>query len=253
VRTNTLIKIKDHEGNSAFDVYNATIARRALQHPSQLDMVEGSEVGDDDPVGSGSQEAAGTTQVNIGGDELFAFGSNKNLTLGFSDGDDRQHPERINLQRPDHLIFRFYREQLFAKTAVGETITNLPAANVSSVSELPALIRNQPIIIQDVILAKLHSAILTADPESNLYVCGFGPGGRLGTGDEITRFSYVCVESGGLAGKKIVAVALGQNHTIAVSSDGEVFTWGTNTYGQLGYNLPRPVCLLLPFKCPLSH
>jgi alpha-tubulin suppressor-like RCC1 family protein len=103
------------------------------------------------------------------------------------------------------------------------------------------LIRNRPIIIQDMALSKLHSAILTTDPESNLYICGFGPGGRLGTGDETTKFNYVCIEGGGLAGKKIVSVALGQNHSIVASELGEVFTWGTNTWGQLGYSLPRPV------------
>jgi alpha-tubulin suppressor-like RCC1 family protein len=71
-------------------------------------------------------------------------------------------------------------------------------------------------------------------------MCGFGPGGRLGTGDETTRFGYVCIEGGGLAGKKVTAIALGQNHSMAVSSEGEIFTWGTNTWGQLGYSLPRP-------------
>ena len=121
---------------------------------------------------------------NIGGDEMFAFGSNKNLTLGFGDEDDRQHPERINLKRPDHLLYRFYRGHLLSKSDAGEALTDLPPATLNSVSDLPALIRNRPIIIQDVALSKLHSAILTTDPESNLYICGFGPGGRLGTGDE---------------------------------------------------------------------
>jgi inhibitor of Bruton tyrosine kinase len=111
---------------------------------------------------------------------------------------------------------------------------------VKTVSDLPILTRYRPIIIKDVVLSKLHSAILTNDPESNLYLCGFGPGGRLGMGDETTRFNYVCV-GGGLAGKKIIAVALGQNHSVAVSSDGAIFTWGMNTWGQLGYSLPRPV------------
>jgi hypothetical protein len=249
IRTNALIKIKDHEGNSAFDVYNATIARRTLRHPGQSETIEGSEAEDDDFVGSGSQESDATMHSNIGGDEIFAFGSNKNLTLGFGDEDDRQHPERINLKRPDHLLYRLHREQLLSKSGAGEILTDLPLVSVNSVSDLPALIRNRPIIIQDVALSKLHSAILTTDPESNLYVCGFGPGGRLGTGDETTKFNYVCIEGGGLAGKKIVAIALGRNHSIAVSEQGEVFTWGTNTWGQLGYTLPRPVSPLLFFTC----
>jgi alpha-tubulin suppressor-like RCC1 family protein len=219
-----------------------------LLHSGQSETFEGSEAGDDDSVGPGNKESDATMNSSIGGDEMFAFGSNKNLTLGFGDEDDRQHPERINLKRPDHLLYRFHREQLLSRSGAGEAVINLPPATVNSVSGLPALIRNRPMIIQDVALSKLHSAILTTDPESNLYVCGFGPGGRLGTGDETTKFNYVCIEGGGLAGKKIVAVALGQNHSIAVSSDGEVFTWGTNTWGQLGYTLPRPVSPLLFFR-----
>jgi hypothetical protein len=241
IRTNLLIKIKDHEGNSAFDVYNATIARRTLQHAYQSKPVHGSEVEDDDSVGPGGTESNAMMHPSISSDEMFAFGSNKNLTLGFGDEDDRQHPEKITLKRPDHLLYRFYREQLLSNSGAGGASVDHVQAGVNTVLDLPALIRNRPIIIQDVALSKLHSAILTTDPESNLYICGFGPGGRLGTGDETTRFNYVCIEGGGLPGKKIVAIALGQNHSIAVSGEGEVFTWGTNTWGQLGYTLPRPV------------
>ncbi len=46
------------------------------------------------------------------GDEIFAFGSNKNISLGFSDHDDRQFPERVFLKRPESLIRRFYEEYL---------------------------------------------------------------------------------------------------------------------------------------------
>jgi inhibitor of Bruton tyrosine kinase len=240
-RVNAVIKIKDHEGNSAFDVYNATIARRALEHRSHSETVSAYDDEDDDSEGVRSRGSDNLAFGSIDADEIFAFGSNKNLTLGFGDGDDRQHPEKINLKRPDHLLYRFHCEHLHSRYEAGEAAGKVPYAPVTSVSDLPALTRNRPIIIQDVTLSKLHSAILTTDPESNLYMCGFGPGGRLGTGDEQTSFNYVCVEGGGLAGKKIVAFALGQNHSMAVSSEGEVFTWGTNTWGQLGYTLPRPV------------
>lgn len=243
LKSNALIKIKDHEGNTAFDVYNATIARRTLEHHSLND--EESQVEDDDFEGStttGDMVPSDMRTASIDGDEVFAFGSNKNLNLGFGDEDNRQHPERITLRRPDHLLRIFYREHLAAKENAKEALfSDAPDITANTpVSELPALISNRPIIVHDVALSKLHSAILTTDPESNLHMCGFGPGGRLGTGDEATRFHYVCIESGALAGKKIVSVALGQNHTLAISKEGEIFTWGTNTYGQLGYTLPRP-------------
>jgi hypothetical protein len=94
-------------------------------------------------------------------------------------------------------------------------------------------------MIQDVVLSKLHSAVLTADPASNLYVCGVGRGGRLGLGDENTRFTYTPVQ-GPFTDKKVVQVALGQNHSMAIDDTGALWTWGNNAEYQLGYVLPEP-------------
>jgi alpha-tubulin suppressor-like RCC1 family protein len=234
----SVIKVKDREGNSPFDVYNATIARRSLH----LSEERGADDGSQDDAESVNDVLEGiASESTIDGDEIFAWGSSRNHGLGFKDQDDRQHPEKITLQRPDHLLFRFYREHLESTQVISDTSNNKTSTSFpKSVSELPTLVSNRPIVIQDVALSKLHSAILTTDPESNLFMCGFGPGGRLGTGDETTRFSYTCIEEGSLAGKKIMTVALGQNHTLAVSSDGSVHSWGTNSHGQLGYTLPKP-------------
>ncbi|KUJ23066.1 uncharacterized protein LY89DRAFT_635209 [Mollisia scopiformis] len=233
----SVIKVKDYEGNSPFDVYNATIARRSLQ---AIPDASGSDDGSDDAASSiaGTNPEGHLIHGSIDGDEVFAWGSSRNHGLGFKDQDDRQHPEKITLKRPDHLLFRFYREYV-ESVAHGDTALKLPPTP-KSVSELPILISNRPIVIQDVAVSKLHSAILTTDPESNLYMCGFGPGGRLGTGDETTRFSYTPIEEGALSGKKVIKVALGQNHSLAVTSEGSLLSWGTNTHGQLGYTLPRP-------------
>ncbi|KAL5318787.1 hypothetical protein ACEPPN_013854 [Leptodophora sp. 'Broadleaf-Isolate-01'] len=231
----SVIKVKDFEGNSPFDVYNATIARRSMTLDSNGD--------DSDAESDDAESMAGPTQestpFSIDGDEVFAWGSSRNHGLGFKDQDDRQHPEKIVLKRPDHLLFRFYREYVESCEAK-DLPFNKRSSPPKSVAELPTLITNRPITIQDMELSKLHSAILTTDPESNLYMCGFGPGGRLGTGDETTRFSYIPIEEGALAGKKVSKIALGQNHSLAVTSDGSLMSWGTNTYGQLGYTLPRP-------------
>ncbi|KUI69895.1 BTB/POZ domain-containing protein 1 [Cytospora mali] len=219
-----LIKTKDHEGNSPFDLYNSTIGERDLKG---LDDVENS---DDD---SESEEIAISQDpissrgpVELDGTEVFAFGSNKNLSLGLGDEDDRQFPERVYLERPAHLIERFYNDYI-------ETT----GAELSG--EIPTLTRNKDLLVHDVVLSKYHSAMLTTDEVSNLYVCGVGRGGRLGLGDENTRFTYTPVQ-GGLVNKKVIQVALGQNHTMAVTDAGEVWTWGSNTFSQLGYTLPEP-------------
>lgn len=239
-----LIKIKDWEGNSPFDVYGATILSRNIRHGSEIPLLAGSQSDDDDEVAQGITGDANEVDnskciiapnVQIEGDELFAFGSNKNFTLGFGDEDDRQFPERIHLERPSHLIRRLCTEHDI-QNRHDEKLQKMegPRSPLSK-NQIPAAVQNRPIVIQDVRLSKLHSAVLTADPEANLHMCGFGSGGRLGLGDETTRFAFVNVHGGGLMGKKVIDIALGQNHTVGISSEGETFTWGTNTYGQLGF------------------
>lgn len=237
-----LIKIKDREGNSPFDLYGASIASRKLPYDAGIPFLPENSDDDENPNALGvsgdssdeeAQAKAIRPRVCIDGDELFTFGSNKNFSLGFGDEDDRQYPERISLKRPDRLLYRLANEH---KSHSHRSSQHLHRQNLSS--SLPAVVQYKPIIVQDVRLAKFHSAVLTNDPEGNLYVCGFGPGGRLGTGDETTRFGFVPVSGGGLASRRIVDIGLGQSHTVTVSSMGEVFSWGNNTYGQLGYALP---------------
>ncbi|QVM07242.1 hypothetical protein D8B26_001946 [Coccidioides posadasii str. Silveira] len=238
-----LIKIKDREGNSPFDLFASTIVARDINETSEDALLSGDDTSTADSSAFDDTErnvSRGKLKplVNVLGDEIFTFGSNKNLSLGIGDGDDRQFPERIHLTRPDHLLYRFYHEREALREEQGMKATD-GRIDAGFADELPMKIRSLPMVFQDVVMSKLHTAILTNDPESNLYMCGFGPGGRLGTGDEATRFNFVCIEGGGIAGKKIINVALGQDHSIAISDLGEVFTWGSNKYGQLGYSLPR--------------
>lgn len=242
-----LVKIKDKEGYGPLDLFSMTIKDRTLR-PEESPLVDSDS--DDDIAHGDSGDVDGEVRkrliappVSLDGDEVYTFGSNKNVTLGFGDEDDRQFPERVTLRRPDHLLQRFYKEhcdrqnQHFA--AMGMPMHDSGSQPRSTV-DLPTHIRNTPLIIQDVRMSKLHTAVVTTDPVSNLYVCGHGPGGRLGTGNETTRYQFTCIETGGLGQKHVAAVALGQNHTLAITEEGEVFSWGNNAYGQLGYTLPKP-------------
>lgn len=243
-----LVKIKDKEGYGPLDLFSLTIKDRTLRpeigptpDSDSDDEIAQGESGDRD---EDARKRIVPPPVLLDGDEVYTFGSNKNVTLGFGDQDDRQFPERVVLRRPDHLLQRFYREyreaELQRMAAMNMTVSDSGLLQPLAVTDLPTHIRNTPLIIQDVQMSKLHTAVLTTDPVSNLYVCGHGPGGRLGTGTETTRYQFTCIESGGLSKKKIAAVALGQNHTLAITEEGEIFSWGNNAYGQLGYSLPKP-------------
>ncbi|KAF1997390.1 hypothetical protein P154DRAFT_524886 [Amniculicola lignicola CBS 123094] len=243
-----LVKIKDKEGYGPLDLFSMTIKDRTLRpeedSPAEEDSDDEVARGDSGDRDEETRRTIVAPSVLLKGDEVFTFGSNKNVTLGFGDEDDRQFPERITLRRPDHLLQRFYCEHK-EKQKQMLALFNLPfpgssTAPLKVITELPIHIRNTRLVIQDVQMSKLHTAVLTTDPVSNLYMCGHGPGGRLGTGNETTRYQFTCIEGGGLGQKKIGAVALGQNHTLATTDEGEIYSWGNNAFGQLGYSLPTP-------------
>ncbi|KAI5308948.1 hypothetical protein KEM55_004442, partial [Ascosphaera atra] len=246
-----LISVKDHEGNTPLEVYGQTIKIRELngdekarrcftwspdRYEDVCDYGAGEQMDFDHDVVKMDHVKP---TIDVEGDEVFTFGSNKNFSLGLGDHDDRQFPERASVVRPDELLHRFYREHQQRKLHQRGTAHLEEIEDATSVQDIPMVVRSRPIHYQDVVMSKLHTAILTSDSTSNLYMTGFGPGGRLGTGDQGTRFNFVCIDGGGLAGKRVVSVALGQDHSIAITDRGEIFTWGTNKYGQLGYSVPH--------------
>ena len=244
-----LVKIKDKEGYGPLDLFAMTIRDRTLppEHaPPILDPDSDDDMahGDRGDPHHDTRPRRIAPPVLLGGDEVYTFGSNKNVTLGFGDEDDRQYPERITLRRPDHLLQRFYREHRESQNrdwaAMGMPAPDPGPVQPRGTTELPTHIRNTPMVIQDVRMSKLHTAILTTDPVSNLYMCGHGSGGRLGTGSETTRYQFTCIQGGGLGQRKVAAIALGQNHTLAITEEGDIYSWGDNTHGQLGYTLPKP-------------
>jgi len=81
--------------------------------------------------------------------------------------------------------------------------------------------------------AESHTVALTS--EGKVYGWGRNNEGELGDGTTISRTTPVAVDmSGALSGKVVTAITVGDEHTVALTSDGRVYAWGRNTYGQLG-------------------
>mmetsp|Transcript_5110 Transcript_5110/g.18347 ORF Transcript_5110/g.18347 Transcript_5110/m.18347 type:complete len:647 (-) Transcript_5110:1354-3294(-) len=67
-----------------------------------------------------------------------------------------------------------------------------------------------------------------------VYMWGDNKYGQLGTGDQTYRYTPTLVTSLSSLGIHISDIALGAFHVVALSSNGNVYTWGYNAQGQLG-------------------
>lgn len=116
-----------------------------------------------------------------------------------------------------------------------------------STRHTPELVENvqgeTKISFREVVMCKFHSVFLSMD--GRVFTCGHGRGGRLGHGNEETHL--VVKEVKALQGINCVSIAAGQDHTVVVTDDGSVYTFGLNDSHQLGHGQsPLPKQCLLP-------
>ena len=76
-----------------------------------------------------------------------------------------------------------------------------------------------------------HTAAIKTD--GTLWTWGGNDVGQLGTNDTTNRLTPVTTFAGGTNWKQ---VSSGNNHCTAIKTDGTLWTWGRNTYGELGTN-----------------
>ncbi|KAJ6490484.1 hypothetical protein DFH09DRAFT_374031 [Mycena vulgaris] len=131
--------------------------------------------------------------------ELHTWGANRNAALGLVDSGDRTYPDLVSIPKEE--------------------------------PEPRSTARFAPLLARQIQMSKLHTVVVTSESKANLRMCGFGSGGRLGPGQH-TQFSLVPLPQ---LSHSILAVALGQDHTLALTSAGEVLSWGLSRFHQLGY------------------
>ncbi|XP_072541786.1 alsin isoform X2 [Salminus brasiliensis] len=69
---------------------------------------------------------------------------------------------------------------------------------------------------------------------------GRGQEGQLGHGDILPRLQPLCIKS--LSKKEVVKIIAGSNHSLAITAQCQVYSWGSNKFGQLGHmNSPSTV------------
>ena len=122
----------------------------------------------------------------------------------------------------------------FGKLGHGDTQWQLPPKKVEALA-------GQRVVA--VSAGDSHSLALTAD--GALWSWGRGDDGRLGHGNQ--RNQLLPKKAEALAGQRIVAVSAGGMHSLAITTDGVVWSWGRGDDGRLGHgdqqrrHLPKKV------------
>ena len=104
-------------------------------------------------------------------------------------------------------------------------------------SNVPVAVNTVGVLAGKVVVAMAaggsHSLVLCSD--GTLAAWGDNLSGQLGNvGVTISNVPVAVSTAGVLAGKTVVAVAAGGNHSLALCSDGTLAAWGSNSSGQLG-------------------
>lgn len=100
--------------------------------------------------------------------------------------------------------------------------------------------------IRVVAAGSCHS--LAVEDEGALWSWGVGKCGVLGHGDQRSLLRPTRIEA--LAGERVRAVAAGREHNLALTSDGDVWSWGDGLHGRLGHGdqqaslLPKQIVAL---------
>ncbi|XP_036899493.1 alsin isoform X3 [Sturnira hondurensis] len=69
---------------------------------------------------------------------------------------------------------------------------------------------------------------------TEVWTWGKGKEGQLGHGDVLPRLQPLCVKC--LDGKEVIHLEAGAYHSLALTAKSQVYSWGSNTFGQLGHS-----------------
>ena len=193
-----------------------------------------------------AQVAAGGTHTLAIADDgsLWAWGSNEYGQLGDGTTTDRKEPVQIQIKTKPGTTF--------AQVSVGGAHTlaiaddgNLWAWGWNEYGQLGDGTTNdkeEPVQIQiktkpkttfaQVAAGSYHTLAIADD--GSLWAWGSNDSGQLGDGTTTNKEEPVQIQIKTKAGTTFAQVAAGIYHTVALDTEGNLWAWGFNEYGQLG-------------------
>lgn len=110
-----------------------------------------------------------------------------------------------------------------------------------------------PVVAENEITPKIsvgNGFMVALASDGTLYAWGSNFAGMLGNGTNIDSAAPVKVTMP--VGVRFASVSAGWNHVIALSTEGRIYTWGSNAYGQLGSDAAGEVTVPKEISFPVS-
>ncbi|MDR2151307.1 MAG: hypothetical protein LBO72_00650 [Helicobacteraceae bacterium] len=168
----------------------------------------------------------------------FASGLNNFGQLGLGDAKNRDKFERITslasrkvvaiAAGADHAIALDSEGRVYAAGLNNFGQLGLGDAKDRDRFELVTSLADRKIVA----IAAGYDHSFAIDETGAAFASGWNARGQLGLGDAKDRSEFVAI--GSLSAKKIVAIAAGDHHSVALDSEGRVYTAGFGIHGQLG-------------------
>ncbi|XP_044756400.1 E3 ubiquitin-protein ligase HERC2 [Coccinella septempunctata] len=176
-----------------------------------------------------------------GSGTIYGWGHNHRGQLGGIDGAKVRVPtscEALSSLRPIQLLGG--EQTLFAVTTDGKIYSTgygaggrLGVGGTDSVL-VPTLIESiQHIYIKKITVNSGGKHCLALSSENDVYSWGEGDDGKLGHGTRTSCETPKHIEA--LQGYEVIDIACGGAHSAAITSSGQLFTWGKGRYGRLGH------------------
>jgi hypothetical protein len=192
----------------------------------------------------------------MAGGQVFTWGNGSRGCLGHGDQEDVLEPKRVegSLLGAHVVAVAASIDGTAAVTEEGKLFywgashdITIPLSCERSSIVVPTLVGGELADkrVVSISVGYMHSAAVTDAGEC--YTWGDGTFGILGLGSTYSRHEPMLVR-GTLRGKRIVEVACGTLHTVAVTLEGELYTWG-------GGNVEETEALIGSFGnlCKLGH
>ncbi|EFA76778.1 regulator of chromosome condensation domain-containing protein [Heterostelium album PN500] len=182
---------------------------------------------------------------------LMTWGSGSYCKLGFKsvEKDSQPTPERLpNFNISDICSISCGSYYSAALTENGDvymwgrgSVKNPPIATLGNGTFDDQLLPQKVESLQEIVVISIgfyHSAAVKSNGE--LLTWGCGEDGQLGHGDVFNQPIPKVVQS--ITSHWVTQVQCGEKHTICLTKNGKVFTWGTSEYGQLGLGDTQKNC-----------